>query len=98
MPVVTGAVQYPDDLEAFLRGKADCVLMDAYSLAEQAGESRAVNLVLLGALCAITGGDTAMWDGAIEACVPAKLQEVNKKAFALGREMPERLLIRNQEK
>jgi len=84
MSVVTGAAQYPDDLCAKLNEKTDCALLDAYALAAQAGEKRAVNLVLLGALCALTGGETAQWKQAIEACVPAKLQEVNLRAFELG--------------
>ena len=58
--------------------------LDAYGLAEQAGEARAVNLVLLGVLCARMDSDKAAWLRAIESCVPAKFVEVNKKAFELG--------------
>ncbi len=84
MSVVTGAARYPDDLEEKLRASAECVLLDAHALAVEAGESRAVNLVLLGALCAITGGDAALWERAVRACVPEKVLEKNLRAFALG--------------
>lgn len=84
MSVVTGAAQYPQDLSARIAGKAQCTLMDAYSLAEEAGEQRAVNLVLLGALCALTGSDRREWEEAIASCVPQRLLAVNLRAFELG--------------
>ncbi len=84
MSVVTGAAAYPEDLPARLKEKADTILVDAYALAEKAGETRAVNLVLLGALCALTQGDAAEWEKAISECVPARSIEVNLKAFELG--------------
>ena len=84
MSVVTGAARYPEDLEGKLRASAECVLMDAHALAVEAGESRAVNLVLLGALCAITGGERETWEKAVRACVPEKVLEKNLRAFELG--------------
>ncbi len=59
MPVVTGAAAYPDDLMERLDKSARVIPMDALALAEQAGEARAVNLVLLGALCRDLGSDMA---------------------------------------
>lgn len=84
MSVVTGAAQYPSGLSELLREKADCTLLDAYALAEEAGEGRAVNLVLLGALCALTGGERQEWERAIRACIPAKILDVNMRAFEAG--------------
>ncbi len=84
MPVVMGNAQYPTDLIEKLENAARVIKMDALALAEQAGESRAVNLVLLGALCKDMESDKAAWEKAIAACVPAKLLEVNLKAFELG--------------
>lgn len=31
--------------------------------------------------------DVKVWERAVEQCVPAKFLELNKKAFALGREI-----------
>ena len=42
---------------------------DALKMAEEAGEARAVNLVLLGALCRDMGSDKEAWEKAIAACV-----------------------------
>ena len=87
MPVITGAMQYPAELvekmEA-LGAKVDA--MDCLSLAEQAGSSKAVNIVLMGRLSRYFDEiPLEKWQKAIEECVPAKFLELNQKAFRLGR-------------
>lgn len=86
MPVITGAAEYPQGLAekmAALDIKVD--VMDALSLAEQAGSSKAVNLVLMGRLSRYFDFPEEAWQKAINACVPEKFLALNKKAFALGR-------------
>ena len=86
MPVITGAAEYPADLDkkmAALDIKVD--IMDALALAEQAGSSKAVNLVLMGRLSRYFDFPEEAWQKAIDACVPEKFLELNRKAFALGR-------------
>ena len=58
--------------------------IDCLSLAEEAGNVKAVNLVLLGRLSHYFDFPETVWQEAIEACVPPKFLDVNKKAFALG--------------
>ena len=86
MPVITGAMEYPQQLiekmEA-LGAKIDAI--DALSLAEEAGSSKAVNMVLMGRLSKYFEISEEAWMKAIEACVPLKFLELNKKAFALGK-------------
>ena len=85
MPVVTGAAKYPDDLvEKMRQAGLDVDAIDALSLAEQAGSSKAVNLVLMGRLSKYFDFTEEEWLAAIEASVPPKFLEMNKKAFALG--------------
>ena len=87
MTVITGAAEYPEKLEekiAALGVKLDA--FDALSLAEQAGTSKAVNLVLLGRLSEYFDFSEEEWMEAIEKSVPAKFLEMNKKAFLLGKE------------
>ncbi len=85
MPVVTGAAQYPENLvEKMVQAGLDVDAIDALSLAEQAGSSKAVNLVLMGRLSKYFEFSEDEWMAAIEASVPAKFLEMNKKAFALG--------------
>ena len=87
MPVITGAAQYPEQLIEKLRAAgAQVEALDALSLAEQAGSSKAVNIVLLGALSRLFPDlPEAAWQAALEAVVPQKMLDVNRKAFALGR-------------
>ena len=62
------------------------VITDALSLAEEAGSSKAVNLVLLGRLSNYFSDFTEEeWMSAIEQSVPPKFLDMNKKAFHLGR-------------
>lgn len=86
MPVITGAMEYPEDILTKIREKnVDLVELDALSLAEQAGSPKAVNVALMGVVSATMRLDEAVWQAALEKCVPPKFLEVNKKAFALGR-------------
>ena len=87
MPVITGAATYPDGLIEKMRAAGATVdAIDALSLAEEAGSSKAVNLVLMGRLSKYFDFPDDVWQAAIEACVPAKFLELNRRAFALGRE------------
>ena len=86
MPVLTGAMSYPVDLLTKIQAlgvKIDA--LDCVKLAEQAGNVKAVNLVLLGRLSHYFDEvPPEAWDKAIEECVPAKFLELNREAFKLG--------------
>lgn len=85
MPVITGAMEYPEGLTEKLKAKADVTAIDALALAEQAGSPKAANVVLMGKLSAMADIPEEIWNKALEQTVPAKFLELNKKAFALGR-------------
>lgn len=85
MPVITGNSQYPEGLLEKIEGKDVKVLaVDALALAEQAGSSKAVNVVLIGAMAKKMEVEKDAWMDALENCVPPKFIEMNKKAFELG--------------
>ena len=87
MPVITGAAEYPADLVKKLHesgAKVDAI--DCVKLAEEAGSVKAVNLILMGRLSHYFDLPEEAWMKALEANVPAKFVELNKKAFALGRD------------
>ncbi len=87
MPVITGAMAYPQDLIAKMRtAGADVDGVDALALAEQAGSSKAVNIVLMGRVSRYFDFPLEAWHQALEESVPSKFIELNRKAFALGRE------------
>ena len=88
MPVITGAGQVPGGPggeDAGHQGiKVDA--MDCLALAEEAGSSKAVNMVLMGRLSHYFPNMPCrgLAEASLEANVPAKVLELNKVAFALG--------------
>ncbi len=85
MPVIIGAAEYPQDLlSKMAEANIDVDAMDALSLAVEAGSPKAVNLVLMGRLAKYFDIPENEWMEAIEASVPPKFLEMNKKAFNLG--------------
>ena len=86
MPVITGAMEYPVELVAKMESKGAKVdAMDFLKLAEEAGNSKAVNICLMGRFSKYLPDISAeLWQEALEKNVPAKFLELNKKAFALG--------------
>lgn len=88
MPVITGAAEYPEDLISKLKATGAKVdALDCLSLAEQAGSAKAVNIVLLGRLSHYFDLPDEAWMRSLEANVPSKFLEMNKKAFELGKNM-----------
>ncbi|MBQ7576857.1 MAG: indolepyruvate oxidoreductase subunit beta [Synergistaceae bacterium] len=87
MPVLIGAMKYPENLLAKIKSlgvKVDA--LDCLKLAEEAGSTKAVNLVLLGRLSHYFADiPVEAWQESINSCVPAKFLELNLKAFNLGR-------------
>lgn len=85
MPVITGQAIYPTEIIEKIKAKGiNVVDIDALTLAERAGSSKATNVVLMGVLSKLLGFSSSIWDKAITDCVPAKFLEINKKAFTLG--------------
>lgn len=84
MPVITGAAKYPEDLAAKLKEKADVTVLDALSLAKQAGSIKAVNVVLIGVLAKQSEIPYEKWVQSVKETVPEKFLDVNIKAFDLG--------------
>ena len=84
MPVITGAMSYPEDIEQKISAKADLLAVDALSLAEQAGTIKAVNVVLIGVLAASMNVDKEVWVDVIRETVPERFIDLNIKAFELG--------------
>ncbi|MBR6742929.1 MAG: indolepyruvate oxidoreductase subunit beta [Clostridia bacterium] len=85
MPVIIGAAEYPEGVLSELTDKGLSVeALDALALAEQAGSSKAVNIVLMGRAAKYFGIPYEKWISAIENTVKPKFVEMNIKAFDLG--------------
>lgn len=86
--VLLGQQSYPDDLA----GKIGSIfpaftLVDGLKLAAEAGNPRAANTVLLGAVSRKIDLTEDIWEKAITKMVPRKALDVNMKAFSLGRSL-----------
>ena len=86
MPVITGAVKYPENLvEKMTEAGFKVDAMDCLSLAKEAGSTKSVNIVLMGRLSKYMDFQEEAWLKAIEKLVKPQFLEMNKKAFSLGR-------------
>lgn len=85
MPVVTGAAAYPTEIIEKMRAQgAQVIAVDALAAAEELGNAKATNIVLMGVLASQMDFEESAWQQALEACVPPKFLELNRKAFASG--------------
>lgn len=84
MPVILGATDYPNDIDAVLNANAEVIKLDAAKLALEAGNLKAVNVVLIGVLAKSSDIAYDVWVNTIKTTVPEKFLEVNLKAFDLG--------------
>ncbi|MBQ7506579.1 MAG: indolepyruvate oxidoreductase subunit beta [Lachnospiraceae bacterium] len=86
MPVITGAAEYPENLVEKMKALGvEVDAMDCLALAEAAGSVKAVNIVLLGRLSHYFSIPEERWIASLTANVPAKLLDINKKAFQSGK-------------
>jgi indolepyruvate ferredoxin oxidoreductase beta subunit len=85
MPVITGAEAYPADIEDRIRVLVpDAVFVDALGLAKEAGNAKAVNIVLIGVLAKHMDIEKQAFLDAIRATVPPKTLDINLIAFEKG--------------
>lgn len=87
-PVTVSSGQQPavPDLAARLKAEYPRALyIDAMGLAKQVGNTRAMNMVVAGALSTLTPFGVEVWGQAMRERIPAKLLDMNIKAFEAGR-------------
>jgi len=87
--VTSGGAKYPDDehIRAVLAEvTGDVRWVDGMTIAEELGNVRAANVVLLGALSSLLDVPESIWLEVIEKRVPARYVELNRSAFRRGRE------------
>ncbi len=84
--VAMGQIPYPDDvLDAISSQGIQVVAVDAFDIAKDAGEVKAANIVMVGAMSAFLPMEVAVYESIINTRIPERFREVNLKAFAAGR-------------
>ena len=85
MPVVIGVEAYPDQIEEKLKAVCkDICFMDALKIAEEIGNVKVVNMIMIGAYAAYIGDSVEEWEEIVEKTVPPKTIEMNKEALRQG--------------
>lgn len=87
--VTTGAAKYPANIEeSYVKavGKDNIHMIKAHDIAEELGNTKSMNIVLLGALVKMFSLDNIDWKKLITESVPAKAVDMNIKAFEKGLE------------
>lgn len=84
MSVLTGKANLPINAREQLEN-IDAIVVPADASAKEAGNVRASNIVLLGALSALLPFEATGWEEVISSHVPKKTIEANLVAFKLGR-------------
>ncbi|MFH0811684.1 MAG: indolepyruvate oxidoreductase subunit beta [Pseudomonadota bacterium] len=85
--VSMGLESYPENIpERLKKSFQNTIVVEGLELAKQAGNVRALNVVLLGVLSRYLTIDEKTWIKTIHEVFPPPLQEVNRKGFYLGRE------------
>jgi len=86
--VTVGGVPYPEDghLEKVVQALGGkLLLVKGEELAKEAGNVKAANVVLLGAISCLLPLPEEAWWACLERRIPPRFLELNRKAFQLGR-------------
>jgi indolepyruvate ferredoxin oxidoreductase beta subunit len=82
-----GEMEYPKAIPEMIRSKIkNFYLVKGTEIALQLGDVRAANVVLLGGISKFFEVNEDLWLKTILNYLPAKVHELNKKAFSAGRE------------
>lgn len=85
--VTIGIDDYPDNIPDLLKARYDRFeLVNAFDIAKEAGNVKALNIAFCGALSRHLDVDEKLWHEAIAAMLPAKLVDLNIRAFTIGRQ------------
>jgi indolepyruvate ferredoxin oxidoreductase beta subunit len=87
MPILTGAFDYPQGINDEISQAIDTKIIDAASEADQLGNGKVMNVILLGALIKSMNLEELDWDTILENNVKPQFVELNKKAIKAGMEL-----------
>jgi len=84
MSVLGGAAIYPDGVIETLQSKAKTIAIHASDMAEQLGNGKVMNIIMLGSIAKNMNLGGIDWKTIIAENVKPQFVELNQKAFALG--------------
>lgn len=84
VPILMGVAKYPEEILKELSGKIDVSVFKAADIAEEIGNPKGMNIVLLGALVKAMHMEELDWEQMIREQVKKGTEEPNIKAFHAG--------------
>ncbi len=87
LSVLAANEEYSDEIINELSTKADMILIDAARKASELGNSKVMNVILLGAIIKLMNLSNTDWNKIIENNVKPHTIDLNKKALNLGMEL-----------
>lgn len=85
-PILMGKAEYPEGVLETIQGKVNTTTVKAGEIASKLGNTRAMNIVLFGALVKFLRLTDFDWEDAIRQNFKANMVNVNIKAFRAGME------------
>ena len=84
MSVITGQETYPDDILDELEKHCTNRVINAGQMAQDLGNAKTANIILLGTIIKAMGLEGIDWDHILEENIKPKFVEINKKAIRVG--------------
>ena len=86
MNVAAGEEKYPEGIIEEMSANFKTVVLDAAKIALDLGNAKCMNIVLFGAMVKALNLDNIDWEEALKETLPAKILDINLKAFKAGYE------------
>lgn len=83
-PILAGVADYPEGILDEIQAKVSAQIIDAHEIAHGLGNTRVMNIVLLGALVKALKMDSIDWENIIGDSIKEELVDINLKAFKEG--------------
>lgn len=84
MPILSGKVDYPEGIIEELSSKVETKVVDAAKHAEELGNSKVMNVILLGTIIKLMGLEQIYWEKIIRDNVKPRFVDINLKAIEVG--------------
>jgi len=84
MPMLTGKAEYPANAIEVLQSKAKTIVVNAAKEAESLGNSKVMNVILLGSIIKAMGLEQINWNKIINDNVKPGFVDINLKALEVG--------------
>jgi indolepyruvate ferredoxin oxidoreductase beta subunit len=84
IPVITGDETYASDILDEINKHVDAKVINAASLAEELGNAKVANIILLGTIIKIMNLESIHWEDIVRAAVKPRFVDINLKALEVG--------------